>query len=70
MAYQLRVQGEQTAVLHADDAEARGIEEGMPVRLFNERGEIKAVARIGAGEVAQAQPRDGNGEQHHPHGLR
>ena len=33
-----------------DDAEARGIEEGQPVRVFNERGELQAVARIGAGD--------------------
>jgi anaerobic selenocysteine-containing dehydrogenase len=50
MAYQRRIQGEQSAILHADDAEARGIDEGQPVRVFNEQGEFPAVARIGAGD--------------------
>ena len=50
MAYQRRVQGEQSVIIHQDDAEARGIEEGQPVRVFNERGELQAVARIGAGD--------------------
>jgi anaerobic selenocysteine-containing dehydrogenase len=50
MAYQQRVQGEQSVVMHADDAEARGIDEGQPVRVHNENGEIGGVARIGAGD--------------------
>ncbi len=50
MDYQRRVQGEQAIVLHADDAEARGIEEGQPVRVFNENGELSGIARIGAGD--------------------
>ena len=50
MAYQRRVQGEQSVIIHQDDAEDRGIEEGQAVRIFNERGEIQAVARIGAGD--------------------
>jgi anaerobic selenocysteine-containing dehydrogenase len=50
MAYQRRVQGEQSVVMHADDAEARGIEDGQPVRVFNERGELSGIARIGAGD--------------------
>jgi anaerobic selenocysteine-containing dehydrogenase len=50
MPYQRRVQGEQAVIMHADDAEARGIDEGQPVRVFNERGEFQAIARIGAGD--------------------
>ncbi|MEW6473716.1 MAG: molybdopterin-dependent oxidoreductase [Actinomycetota bacterium] len=50
MAYQRRVQGEQAVIMHADDAEARGIEEGQPVRVFNENGELRGIARIGAGD--------------------
>jgi anaerobic selenocysteine-containing dehydrogenase len=50
MDYQRRVQGEQSVIMHADDAEARGIEEGQPVRIFNGNGEIQGVARIGAGD--------------------
>jgi anaerobic selenocysteine-containing dehydrogenase len=51
MAYQRRVQGEQSVIMHADDAEGRGIEEGAPVRVFNENGEIHGIARIGAGDT-------------------
>jgi anaerobic selenocysteine-containing dehydrogenase len=51
MDYQRRVQGEQSVIMSADDAEARGIDEGQPVRVFNERGEIQAVARIGSGDL-------------------
>jgi anaerobic selenocysteine-containing dehydrogenase len=50
MPYQRRVQGEQSVVMHADDAEARGVEEGQPVRVFNDQGEITGIARIGAGD--------------------
>ena len=50
MAYQRRVQGEQSVVMHADDAEARGIDEGQPVRVHNDNGELQGVARIGAGD--------------------
>ena len=51
MAYQRRVQGEQAIIMNADDAEARNIEEGQPVRLFNENGELHGIARIGAGDT-------------------
>ena len=51
MDHQRRVQGEQSLIMSADDAEARGIDEGQPVRLFNELGEIQAVARIGSGDL-------------------
>jgi anaerobic selenocysteine-containing dehydrogenase len=44
------VQGEQSVVMHADDAETRGIDEGQPVRVHNDNGEIGGVARIGAGD--------------------
>jgi anaerobic selenocysteine-containing dehydrogenase len=50
MPYQRRVQGEQAVILHEDDAEARGIEEGQAVRVFNENGEFQAIARIGPGD--------------------
>jgi anaerobic selenocysteine-containing dehydrogenase len=50
MAYQRRVQGEQSVIMHAEDAEARGIDEGQPVRVFNENGELQGIARIGAGD--------------------
>jgi anaerobic selenocysteine-containing dehydrogenase len=50
MAYQQRVQGEQTVLMNADDAEARGIDEGQTVRVYNDNGEIQGTARIGAGD--------------------
>lgn len=50
MERQRRVQGDQSVIIHTDDAEARGIEEGDLVRVFNEHGELRAVARIGAGD--------------------
>jgi len=54
MGYQLRVQGEQAVIIHADDAEARGIDGGRAVRVFNAQGEFTAIARIGGGdEVAR-----------------
>ena len=46
MGYQRRVQGEQSVIMHADDAEARGIEDGHPVRVFNERGEFRGLAQV------------------------
>lgn len=46
MAYQRRIQGEQAVVVHPDDAAARGIADGAAVRVFNERGEFRAVARV------------------------
>ena len=51
MDHQRRVQGEhQSVIIHAEDAEARGIDEGDIVRVFNENGEMRAVARIGPGD--------------------
>ena len=82
MAYQRRVQGEQSIIMNADDAEARNIEEGQPVRVFNENGEIHGIARIGAGDpVARGvvvcplghwRKVEGGADRqrHHPHGLR
>jgi anaerobic selenocysteine-containing dehydrogenase len=32
--------------IHAEDAAARGIAEGQPVRVFNDRGEITLTARV------------------------
>jgi anaerobic selenocysteine-containing dehydrogenase len=46
MGHQRRVQGEQSVMMHADDAEARGIQDGQPVRLFNGRGEFRGVAQV------------------------
>jgi anaerobic selenocysteine-containing dehydrogenase len=43
---QRRVQGEQTVVLHPQDAAERGIAEGQYVRVFNDRGRFLALARI------------------------
>ena len=40
--------GEPTAILHADDAEARGIAAGDRVRVFNDRGAFLAKAVVGA----------------------
>ena len=46
---QLAVAGEQQAViLHPDDAQARGILAGEPIRVFNDRGAFEAVATISA----------------------
>ena len=44
MRHQLRVQGDQTVVLHPDDAAERGVEDGDVVRVRNEHGEIEATA--------------------------
>ena len=38
--------GEQTVVIHPDDAGARGIGGGGGVRVFNDRGDFHAVAEI------------------------
>jgi anaerobic selenocysteine-containing dehydrogenase len=40
-------EGEPLLDLHADDAIARGIEDGDVVRVHNSRGEVTARARIG-----------------------
>lgn len=46
MRHQRRVQGEQTAVVHPDDARERGIVDGEPVRVVSDRGEMRAVATL------------------------
>jgi anaerobic selenocysteine-containing dehydrogenase len=46
MPRQLGRQGEQSCRMSAVDAAARGITDGSPVRVFNDRGELTAVARI------------------------
>lgn len=43
---QKRVQGEQTVILHPQDAEERGISGGQYVRVFNDRGQYVALAEI------------------------
>jgi anaerobic selenocysteine-containing dehydrogenase len=39
------------AILHPEDATARGIADGQEVRLFNGRGEVRARARLDAAHV-------------------
>ncbi|GAA1071440.1 MULTISPECIES: molybdopterin-dependent oxidoreductase [Pseudonocardia] len=41
-----RVANEHTLIIHPDDAAARGIAEGAPVRVFNDRGEFTVVASL------------------------
>jgi anaerobic selenocysteine-containing dehydrogenase len=43
---QLRVQGEQTVVIHPSDAGERGIAHGQYVRVFNDRGRYIARAEV------------------------
>ena len=50
-AAQRRVQGEQAVTLHPADAEERGIVDGRYVRVFNDRGQFVALARV-SDEVA------------------
>ncbi len=45
----LGAQREPTLDLNAADAAARGIADGDPVRVFNERGELRLRARVGDG---------------------
>ena len=40
------IEGEPLLELHADDALARGIEDGQPVRVFNDRGEYQCTAKV------------------------
>ena len=47
MDKQLSQQGPQTCRLNADDAAARGITDRSPVRVFNGRASVSAVARVG-----------------------
>jgi anaerobic selenocysteine-containing dehydrogenase len=41
------IEGEPLLEMHPDDAAARGIEDGMLVRVFNDRGSYHCTARIG-----------------------
>jgi anaerobic selenocysteine-containing dehydrogenase len=43
---QRRVEGEQRVTIHPDDADRRGIEDGDPVRVFNDRGSFGVLARV------------------------
>jgi len=43
---QRRVQGEQAVTMHEEDAAERGIADGQYVRVFNDRGQFTALARI------------------------
>ena len=43
---QRRVQGEQAVTVHPHDAAERGITDGQYVRVFNDRGQFVALARI------------------------
>ena len=44
------VAGRPRASMHPDDARARGIAEGDPVRIHNDRGEFRAAARFDHGQ--------------------
>lgn len=43
---QRRVQGEQAVTVHPHDAAGRGIADGQHVRVFNDRGQFVALARV------------------------
>ncbi|MHA6782216.1 molybdopterin-containing oxidoreductase family protein [Pseudonocardia saturnea] len=43
---QKRVQGEQSVILHPQDAQERGIADGQYVRVYNDRGQYIALAKI------------------------
>lgn len=45
-AFHRQAQKEPNVIIHPDDAEARGIADGAPVRIFNERGEFVVLAKI------------------------
>ncbi|MFI4926172.1 MAG: molybdopterin dinucleotide binding domain-containing protein, partial [Burkholderiales bacterium] len=42
------IEGEPLLEMHADDAAARGIADRQVVRVFNDRGEYRCVARVSA----------------------
>ena len=46
MAHQLRIQRGPTCVLHPLDAEPRGIEDGAPVEVVNDRARVRATATV------------------------
>ena len=43
---QRRVQGEQTVIMHPQDAEERGVVTGQYVRVYNDRGQYVALAQV------------------------
>ncbi len=43
---QRRVQGEQAVMVHPQDAAERGVADGQYIRVFNDRGQFAALARI------------------------
>ena len=44
---QLKAEKEPLLDIHPDDAAPRGIEDGVEVRVFNDRGELRLRARVG-----------------------
>ena len=46
LSAQQRVAGGQYLTLHPEDANKRGITDGQPVRIFNDRGSFQAVAHV------------------------
>jgi anaerobic selenocysteine-containing dehydrogenase len=44
--HKIKGQGEQFVMISPQDAEARSIREGDPVRVFNERGDFEGLARV------------------------
>jgi anaerobic selenocysteine-containing dehydrogenase len=48
MPRHLAAEGEMPVELASDDAAARGIEDGVTVRVFNDRGSVLAAARVGS----------------------
>ena len=52
------LEGTVPLVIHAEDAAERGIAEGAPVRVFNDRGELRTVAALRAPGLPGAAGRD------------
>jgi anaerobic selenocysteine-containing dehydrogenase len=46
LARQRHAEGEPRLLMHPDDADRRGIEDGDPVSVFNDRGSFPVVARV------------------------
>lgn len=46
LPFHRRAQKEPNVIIHPDDAAARGIGDGQPVRIFNDRGEFLVLAKI------------------------
>ena len=55
-----RRQGEPACILHPADAEARSIQDGDPVILFNDRGEVGLYARLSADTLPGVVTVEGN----------